>query len=176
MMTVQIPHSKLYRNELPLNLQAANEFCRNAARQLGQCGTECLHYKDGVLVRHTPIGTDLQKLVPQTIRKRLLNLSHLPLPSGHPEKLCMYDSIPSDYYCLNKSCNVRKTTSSCHNFAKSGTIFENKRNLQPFHATRPLDSAAEDILGPKSDTKNAARTWRQLQKGTRNWNNLGILL
>lgn len=96
-----------------INAQFADELCKNATRWLSQIGTEFKFNKDGALVRRAPIDIALQKLVQQSLRQRLLNLSNPPSLCGHPGQRCMYDTIRRVYYWPNMASNVCKTESSC---------------------------------------------------------------
>lgn len=89
----------------------------------------------------------MQKLVLQSLRLRLLTLSHYPQLAKHPKQRRMCDTMRIDRCWPTVVNNVLQTTSGCHSCAMYGTQLKYKRHLQLFFATGPIEFFAMNFLG-----------------------------
>lgn len=94
MLTKQISHH-LGFGYLKSSSFRAN-FVSTPPDNLVYAGTDCTLYKEEVLVGRTPIDGDLQRCVPQLLRKRFLTFFHYLLLSKHLEKHRMYATMQRD--------------------------------------------------------------------------------
>lgn len=76
-----------------ITVQAADELCQVAAKQLSQIGIEITINKVGVIVRRALINGGSRILVPASFCMRLLTLVLYPPLSAHPGQGRLYDTI-----------------------------------------------------------------------------------
>lgn len=72
-----------------IKAQAANMFCQSAARKLKKAGTEATVKIDELFVERTHTDESQQKLVVQSLRKRISGLFHHFPTSEHSEQQSM---------------------------------------------------------------------------------------
>lgn len=97
-----------------ITAQSASEFCQIVARQLSQAETEFTLDKEEVFIRRTAVEEALQKLVLQSLRQRLYNLSNHSGLSGHRGQRRMYGTMQRNYFWPNMATNMYKTVSNCN--------------------------------------------------------------
>ena len=143
-----------------LDAQRSDSFCQSIqARQThGRQGT-FFDDDDGVLRRqHPSIPTLTQLVVPQSIRPRLLTLTHHSLLAGHPGQNRMFYTLRETYYWPHMAADIAATVRNCRHCARNRVrLRRHLHRLKLFPATRPLESVAIDILGPLTKTKSGKR-------------------
>lgn len=71
--------------------QAQDPYCKIAAKSVGLPNSEYRIDQHGLLVRRSMIGGSIQTAVPQSLRSRVLYLSHHTPIAGHPGQRRMRD-------------------------------------------------------------------------------------
>ena len=90
-----------------------------------------------------------QKVVPASLRERLVYRSHDPILQGHPRTIRMYDTLRRDFYWPMMFADIEHYVSKCTTCAHaSGTTVRHQYPLQLFPATVPLQGVAIDLIGP----------------------------
>lgn len=112
---------------------------------------------NGLLVRHSPQDGAVQIVVPQSLRSRILYLSHYTMAAAHPQGAKMYDTLRRTHYWPKMHKDVFKTAQNCRPCALSrGTRYKSQRPLKLFAPTGPLDFIAMDLLGPFKKTDHGS--------------------
>ena len=78
-----------------LREQARDPYCQERMKKLGSEEEGAVFEIDqfGILCRSAKLDGAMQKVVPKTLRDRLLYLSHFPRLAGHPGQSTMYKSL-----------------------------------------------------------------------------------
>lgn len=114
-----------------LSKQAADSECQ-AAAQKGKHPTSCYSYShDGILVRKTHVDGALQKVVPATLRARILYLSRYLALAGHTQDKCVYDTMRKDFYWPHMRKDVYTLVNECHSCAQNRSYVV-RQKLQHF--------------------------------------------
>ena len=164
----EITSALLVRNDelrLPISVdemlseQSCDEYCQWARRQM-DLSTESPFAIDqhGVLIRRSPLDGTLQVVVPESLRRRVLDIAHHPPISAHPGRSRMYQTLRRDFYWPSMTVDIHFTVDSCDACARNR--IKDQRNVYPmklFPATNPLEYVAMDILGPLPRTKHGKR-------------------
>lgn len=136
-----------------LQEQAADPFCRGIKKRLLDPEAEAgrLYDEDerGLLVRIATIDRSIQIVLPNTLRQRVLLLSHYPRMAGHPGGSRMYQTLRRTFYWPSMGLDVYNTVRQCVSCAKERiSLRKHSSLLKLFPATRPLEFVSIDILGP----------------------------
>ena len=110
---------------------------------------------DGLLRRKCPYDGQVQIVLPESLRPRVLNLSHHALLAGHPGQTRLYNTVRRTYYWPHMAADTYATVRNCGRCAKNRIKLRRRTNyLKLFPAREPLESLAMDILGPLTKTKS----------------------
>lgn len=66
--------------------------------EFGTAGTHFEVNRIRLISRKAYVHGSLQMVIPQSLRARVLYLSHYPRPKGYPGATSMYETMRSDYY------------------------------------------------------------------------------
>ena len=133
--------------------QAEDEYCKEAAKSVGLPGSAFSIDKHGFLVRIAPLDGAVQKVVPASLKDRILKLGHFPPLSGHPGQRRMYDTMRRSLYWQHMANDINNTVERCPSCLKHRPHPVHQRHLKLFPAKGPLEYIAIDILGPLPRTK-----------------------
>ena len=98
------------------------------------------------------------KVVPASLRERVLNLNHDPILQGHSWTIRMYCTLRRDFYWPLMFDDNDHYVSKCITCACArGTTVRHQYHLQLFPATVPLQDVAIDLIVPLPKTKNGKR-------------------
>ncbi len=129
--------------------QATDPFCR---AEKGETGTRTARFtvrEDGVLVRIAPLHGSSQIVVPEALRRRVLQLNNEPAASGHAGGQRMYETLRRGFYWPSMVADVYYTVRQCSSCARDRiTLQQRTTPLTLFPARAPLESVALDLLGP----------------------------
>ena len=136
--------------------QQVDDECREWKKTVNIKGTkfhlEGQHRKE-LLYRSSTENSELRLVIPASLRKRLLYLSHYPVTAGHPGIRKMYKTISQHYYWPGLSMDVYQTVKKCSHCAReAGLLRKRKQHVSLFPAHEPLEFLAIDILGPLPKT------------------------
>jgi hypothetical protein len=124
----------------------------NGQYQRNQVSLEGQHRKE-LLYRSSTENSELRLVIPTSLRKRLLYISHYPVTAGHPGIRKMYKTISQHYYWPGLSMDVYQTVKQCSHCAReAGLLRKRKQHVSLFPAQEPLEFLAIDILGPLPKT------------------------
>ena len=138
-----------------INEQRNDVECNQYANFVGLPGSQFVYDREGYLSRVSKVDGALQRVVPRSLRIRLLYLAHYPRLQGHPGARRMYDSLRQDFYWRFMANDVFETVRRCLSCAKSkGTSKQAQRFLKLFPANGPFEFVAMDILGPLPKTSH----------------------
>ena len=109
----------------------------------------------GIICRRSNLDGALQRVVPLSLRERVLYLSHYQLLAGHPGGYKMYATLRREYYWPFMANDTYDFVRKCKSCIKvRGITRRHSRKLKLFPATGPLDFVAMDFLGPLPRTKS----------------------
>ena len=137
-----------------LQEQSKDPFCIAKAKMVGDANSHFDVDQYGFLVRRSNLDGALQRVVPKTLRARVLYLSHYPRLAGHPGGLRMYMTLRREYYwphMANDAFAVARDCRSCRRIR--GTRFTYQKYLKLFPAAGPLEFVGMDLLGPFPKSK-----------------------
>jgi Integrase zinc binding domain len=110
------------------------------------------HRKE-LLYRSSTENSELRLVIPTSLRKRLLYISHYPVTAGHPEIRKIYKTISQHYYWPGLSMDLHQTVKQCSHCAReAGLLRKRNQHMSPFPAQEPLEFLTIDILGPLPKT------------------------
>ena len=139
--------------------QSRDEYCQWARRQMDLSTSSPFAIdQHGVLIRRSPLDGTLQVVVPESLRRRLLDIAHNPPISAHPGRSRMYQTLRRDFYWPSMTVDIHFVVENCESCARNR--IKDQRNVYPmklFPADKPLDFVAADILGPLPKTKHGKR-------------------
>ena len=144
-----ITHEDLVRE------QATDPLCISLrARAAETNSTPYYESASGLLVRISPRDKREQVVVPETLRSRILQISHHSKLAGHPGAIRMYNTLRRSYYWPSMSLDVYNTVRNCVHCAKQRVTLRKHANfLKLFPANHPNEYVAIDILGPLPRTR-----------------------
>ena len=138
--------------------QKADRYCQSIAELVGKPQSQFDVDRRGLLVRKSRIDGALQKLVPTSLRARVLRLAHYPLIAGHPGARRMYDTLRAQFYWPHMANDIFQAVRDCRSCARvRGTTYKHRRFLRLFPAEYPLQFIAIDLLGPLPKSKRGNR-------------------
>lgn len=139
--------------------ESENASCQPVAKQIGQSGTVCTSRKDIVIVRwlRVLIDGELQRLVAQSMRQRILTISHTTVLAGHPWQRGMYHTMCRYFYYPNMAQYLYHVISNCYSYALNTRFLKNKLYLKWFPVTGPLELIAIGNLGPQPEISEGTR-------------------
>ncbi len=146
------------RRDAFLTAQHNDGECQFFASTANKPGSKFDYDEHGYLIRRSKLDESPQKVVPASLRHRVLYLAHNPILQGHPRTTKMYDSLRQSFYWPMMFADVDHYVSKCTSCARSrGTPFKHQHPLKLFPATQPLDEIAMDLIGPLPKTSNGKR-------------------
>ena len=116
------------------------------------------HKDDGDFTCYkSPQTGRLLKVVPKTLRQRVLYLAHDPPLQGHPGLSKMYATLCSQFYWPGMYGAVEAYVRQCRSCAKAqGTIRKSQTLTKLFPPSGPLRDIAMDLISPLPKTKTGA--------------------
>lgn len=87
------------------------------------------------MILQAPMKRALQRVVQQSLRQRILDISNHLLLAGCSVERRMYDTMRKDYYSSFTAQGVYHIMSNCHCCARIGLFSKNKRHLQLLSVT-----------------------------------------
>ena len=139
--------------------QAKDEYCIWARSQIAH-GTQTQFVLDqhGVLTRRSALDGSLQMVVPESLRKRLMDVAHSAPTSAHPGRSKMYQTLRRHFYWPSMTVDINQWVENCPSCARN-RIKDQKHiyKMKLFPASKPLEYVAMDILGPLPRTKHGKR-------------------
>ena len=136
-----------------LNEQATDPFCRKKAEAVGEKDSQFDYDRYGILVRKSNLDGALQRVVPVSLRARLLHTTHYPRLAGHPGGIRMYYSLRREYYWPHMANDVFMTVRDCVSCARNrATVQKFQKFMKLFPASGPLEFVAMDLLDPLRKT------------------------
>ena len=137
--------------------QAEDVVCDRYCEQSKQPYSPFKVKDNSLLIRISPVDGAAQTVVPESIKRRVLYLSHYPLLAGHPNGSKMYDSMRRNYYCSVMANGVFQTAKYFRPCAEArGTRYKTQKPMNLFPATKPLEYIAMELLGPFPPTENGS--------------------
>ena len=143
-----------------LQEQARDPYCQERMEKLGLEEEGAVFEIDqfGILCRRAKLDGAMQKVVPKTLRDRLLYLSHYPRLAGHPGQSTMYNSLRRQFFWPFMANDVYQMVKECRSCAAvRGTPFRHQKFLKLFPATGPMEFVAMDFLGPLPKSHSGKR-------------------
>ena len=138
--------------------QAQDPYCRAMTSEVGKVGSHFEVNRVGLLCRKAPVDGSLQVVIPQSLRARVLYLSHYPRLQGHPGSTRMYETMRRDYYWPHMASDIHQTVTDCRSCAQvRGTVRRHQKKLTLFPAAGPLEFVAMDLFGPLPKTAHGNR-------------------
>ena len=132
-----------------LREQASDPYCKRVAETVRIPGSQFEYNHQGYLLRKSSLDGALQKVVPLSLRSRVLYLSHYPRFSGHPGDIKNFLTLWTDHYWPLMANDVFSVSRDCRSCAAArGTRYRVQKHMKLFPATGPLDFLAMDLLGP----------------------------
>ena len=133
--------------------QREDSYCRAMTSEVGKAGSHFEVNRIGLLCRKAPVDGSLQVVIPQSLRARVLYLSHYPRLQGHPGATRMYETMRRDYYWPHMASDIHQTVTDCRSCARvRGTLRRHQKKLTLFPAAGPLEFVAMDLFGPLPKT------------------------
>ena len=135
--------------------QSNDAFCKTQAGTVGQPGSQYDYDRHGFLVRKSRFDGALQRVVPHSLRARVLYSAHYPRLAGHPGGTRMYMTLRRDFYWPHMGSDAIAVARDCRACAQvRGTANTYQKYLKIFPAAGPLEFVAMDLLGPLPKTKS----------------------
>lgn len=132
-----------------LKEQASDAYCQSLVLETTKVDSDFVVDTHGLICRRSNLDGALQRVVPESLRKRVLYLAHYPRLAGHPGGYKLYATLRREYYwpfMANDAYQLVKDCQSCTEVR--GTTRKHLRKLSLFPATGPLEFVAMDYLGP----------------------------
>ena len=138
-----------------LHEQKTDSYCQTIlSTQNPKLRSSFFEGDDAILRRKCPYDGQIQIVLPETLRPRVLKLSHHSLMAGHPGQTRLYNTLRRVYYWPHMAADVFATVRNCTRCAKNRIKLRRRTNyLKLFPAREPLESVAMDVLGPLTKTK-----------------------
>lgn len=137
------------------------EFTFEHARDLCCCQTSCtigmpsstfIHDMNWFLVLTAPIDGAVKKVLPSSLQLHLQYHSHYSTLAGNPDKRSMYDGRKKEYYWMPMANDVYRTVKDCCECAQNKPLNKQRRLIQLFPASDPLEFVEIHTLGPLPKT------------------------
>lgn len=142
-----------------LKAQSVDIFFRKGAKQEGFIGIDFSQNSRGVVIMLAPVDEAVQKLIPQSVRQRILYLFYYPLLAVRLRKRQTYIIMRSNRYRSNIAQDVYHSVCSCHSCVRSWVPLKHKLHLRLFRACGDLEFVAMEILGPLTKTIEKINTF-----------------
>ena len=137
-----------------LQEQAKDSYCKSLLPETTVDASHFITDQFGIICRKSTLDGALQRVVPESLRERVLYLSHYPILAGHPGGYKLYATLRRDYYWPFMANDAYEFVRKCKSCVKvRGTTRKHSRKLKLFPAQGPLDFVAMDFLGPLPRTK-----------------------
>ena len=106
--------------EETLAAQALDDYCRWARSQIAEGrDTPFVLDRHGVLTRKSRLDVSLQMVVPETLRKRLLDVAHGAQMSAHPGRSKMYQKLRRNFNWPSVSVDINQWVEDCESCARN---------------------------------------------------------
>ena len=137
-----------------VNLQGKSRSYRLLLQQWNQ-----LYVQNGLLFRRFEDISGHKKwaqfIVPQTLRKEVMNALHSGYAGGHLGENKMLGKLKERFYWPGHTEEVRSWCQSCLTCAaRKSPVQRNKAKLQGIHPGYPMQLVAMDLLGPLPESTN----------------------
>ena len=141
-----------------LTAQAEDPFCQEKSNSVGDPKSQFEFDRYGFLVRRSRLDGTWAKVVPASLRDRILYLAHYTRLSGHPGGIRMYYTLRREFYWPQMANDAFAVVGNCASCAQvRGTRYKAQKFLQLFPASGPLEFVAMDILGDLTRTSRHNR-------------------
>lgn len=138
--------------------QEEDDFCRHTRKVQGKSVVVVEEESDGILVRISNKDGVRQRIVPESLKERVLCLSHYPKCAGHPGRDKMFQSLRRDFFWPSMSRDVSELVRLCPSCARKNLKGQKKTTmLKLFPPSKPLEFVALDLLGPLPMTTKGNR-------------------
>ena len=148
------PEVFLITSEVIREDQRTDPFCRAMRSRLSRGEGKPVPFivdDHGTLFRSTKGG--YQIVIPQSLQRRVLELTHHSLLTGHPGGRRMYAYLSRFAYWPSMSVDCYTVVKHCEKCARNRVMLRKKqKNLRLFPATAPSESVAIHILGELLET------------------------
>lgn len=135
--------------------QSTGPSCKESLAKVGDSTSLFNVNRDTVLVRRAPLDDAFQKLLPASLRARVLYLSHYPRLAGHAGCSRMYFTLGREFYWPHMANEPFQTLADCRTcVATMGSLWKQATRLTLFAPSKPLELVAMDILGRLSKTEH----------------------
>lgn len=106
-----------------------------------------------LLCRSSNNPEKLRIYVPESLRTRVMHLSHYPATAGHPGAKKMFNTLSQQFYWPTMVADVYQFVKQCHECTKENyTLTKRHKPVKLFPAEGPLSFIAIDLLGPLPKT------------------------
>lgn len=117
-----------------------------------------VEYQRGLFCCIAPLEGVFQILVPKDLRQKVLFLAHYTPVAGHPGVTRQYYTMRRTFYWPAMMRDIQSASSNCHECSiERVKLRSHQSKLKIFPAKQPLESVANDILGPLHRTKQEHR-------------------
>jgi Integrase zinc binding domain len=137
--------------------QLTDKFFQEVLKHGSMFGHKVIEDGDGLIVRvveRVGIADTNQVVVPECLRKRVVELSHQPHASAHPGMSRLFWFLRTGFIWPGMSADVTKHANTCPSCCQTRLKKQRRtHHLKPFTPSAPLEQVAVDILGPLPKTK-----------------------
>lgn len=134
--------------------QEGDETCERMRAMQGRSIVVVEEDSDGILVRVSNKDGARQRIVPKSLRERVLCLAHYPKCAGHPGRDRMFKTLRRDFFWPRMSYDVSCFVTNCPSCSRKKLKSQGRTSkMKLFPPSRPLEFVALDILGPLPETK-----------------------
>lgn len=135
--------------------QLRDTFWKSVPSEVGKTATTLHLDRDGVLCTPASLDGSIQRVVPASLKDRVIYLVHYPRLAGHPGETKIYQTLQRNFYRITMSNDIYQTSKDCRSCAaKRSTQRKHAIFLKLFRAAGPLLFGAMDILGPLLRSEN----------------------
>lgn len=86
--------------------QTKNAYCRKATTQVRMSESEFHFPQNEFVIQTSKIDSGLHKVVPLSLRERILHVEHYALIAGHPGERQKYEKMPKRFFWLHMATDV----------------------------------------------------------------------
>lgn len=129
-----------------LILHGADEFCREVLEKQGAEDQEGAASPDELLVKRNGKEEKGRILLPESMRNRILNLTHSGRIRGNHGKPRMMEKLGRTFYWKLMAADVVETVRNCTQFAKNNIrLLKLTKKRKVFPTSQPFQSVGTDI-------------------------------
>jgi RNase H-like domain found in reverse transcriptase/Reverse transcriptase (RNA-dependent DNA polymerase)/Integrase zinc binding domain/Integrase core domain/Chromo (CHRromatin Organisation MOdifier) domain len=138
--------------------QREDEFCRAVLdTETGSLSAACFN-DSGLISRRDPRTDRSQICVPESLRGRVMSLTHHPKIASHPGGTRMYQNLRRDFFWPRMAVDIHEYVQGCSSCARKRLSTQRKTShIKLFPPSEPFEFVAMDILGPLPETAQGNR-------------------